>query len=491
MMDMVRHQDFLRSLGAVSHWQFELWDGRSRSPVLVTAPGGPPANERETLASTIVTGNRFRVHPGWWHFLAGAPLREEGVPIGALLVWSDGSMNGTPADPEVMEPFLLRLSEVLTGGWTTSAELDKITTELTQSYEDIYLYGRLSGLIKTMQFSVHVLDDLLGEIRDALHADLAFAILDRDKQMILKDNPLFSGIADLSGFAERLLAVVPEDSPSLKERYVIVNDSRSAPGYEALHPDPYRALLVMIQGERKFYGWIGVVSFNMQQIFRRSELRLIVSIAEQVTAVITNTDLYNDLERFIVDMVKSLIQAIEAKDTYTRGHSERVGHYSMLLAEKMALDKEQKTNLQWAAMLHDVGKIGITEGILNKPDSLTEDEYEQIKSHPTKGHAILKPLAPLRDALPGILHHHERYDGKGYPDGLKGEDIPLLGRIIAVPDTFDAITSSRAYRKGRSARTALDILKSVAGSQLDAGIVAIFTELVTSDKSFREQGECP
>lgn len=485
MMDIVQYQDFLKSLSDISHWQFEVWDGRG--PLFATAPGGPPADERETLVSTIVTGNRFQVHPGTERFLAGTPLRNEGAPTGALLAWNNGTPNRTSADPVAMEPFLLRLTEVLGGGWTTSIELDKITTELSQSYEDIYLYGRLSSLIKTMHFSVHVLDDLIGEICEALHADLVFVTLDRDKQLIMKHNPLFNRITDSADFAKRLIAAVPADSMSLKEHYVIVNDSRLALGYRELHADPYRALLVTIQDGKKFYGWIGIVSFNMNQIFRRSELRLIISIAEQINVVITNTDLYNELERFIVDMVKSLVQAIEAKDTYTRGHSERVGRYSMLLAEKMGLDKEQKANLQWAAMLHDVGKIGITETILNKPGSLTEDEYEQIKSHPTKGHAILKPLAPLTGALPGILHHHERYDGKGYPDGLKGEEIPLLGRIIAVPDTFDAINSSRAYRKGSSVQKAVEILKSVAGSQLDARIVEIFTEIITNEEGFREE----
>jgi HD-GYP domain-containing protein (c-di-GMP phosphodiesterase class II) len=489
MIDIIRHQDFLNSLSAISGWQFEVWDGGN--PVLATAPGGPPSDDRETLVSMIVTGNRFRTNPGTERFLAGAPLRNEGVPIGALLTWSSGTLNRTSADPAAMEPFLLGLTEVLMGGWTTSAELDKVTMELTQSYEDVYLYGRLSSLIKTMHFSVHVLDDLLGEIHDALHADLAFATLDRDKQLIMKHTPLFNRIDDHAGFAEHLLAVVPEDSPSLKEHYVIVNDSRLAPGYDALHADPYRALLVMIRSDRNSYGWIGVVSFNMQQIFRRSELRLIVSIAEQVSAVITNTDLYNDLERFIVDMVKSLVQAIEAKDTYTRGHSERVGHYSMLLAEDMALDHDQKTNLQWAAMLHDVGKIGVAETILNKPGPLTEDEYEKVKNHPAVGYAILKPLAPMLGALPAILHHHERYDGKGYPDGLKGEDIPLLGRIIAVTDTFDAITSSRAYRAGSSVGKALEIMKSVAGSQLDARIVEIFTGLITQEGRVRKEGGRP
>ncbi|MCK9362864.1 MAG: HD domain-containing protein [Syntrophales bacterium] len=481
MMDIVPYQDFLKSLSDISHWQFEVWDGRG--PVFTTIPGGLPTGERETLVSTILTENRFQIHTGTDRLLVGAPLRIGGAPTGALLAW-----NNDTSDLVGIEQFLLCLTEVLGHGWATSTELDKITTELSQSYEDVYLYGRLSSLIKTMHFSVHALNDLIGEIRDALHADLVFVTIDSDNQLIMNNNQLFNRMpADNADFAKRLIAAIPADSPSLKEHYVIVNDSRLSPNYRELYADPYRALLVTIQDGKKFYGWIGVVSFNVKQIFRRSELRLLISIAEQINVAITNTDLYNELERFIVDMVKSLVQAIEIKDTYTRGHSERVCRYSMLLAEKMGLDEEQKANLQWAGMLHDVGKIGITETILNKPGPLTEDEYEQVKTHPTKGYAILKLQAPLKDALPGILHHHERYDGKGYPDGLKGENIPLLGRIIAVPDTFDAITSNRAYREGSSVQKALKILQSVSGSQLDARIVEIFTEIIVNEEGSREE----
>jgi HD-GYP domain-containing protein (c-di-GMP phosphodiesterase class II) len=385
-----------------------------------------------------------------------------------------------------MEPFLLRLTEILGDGWAARTELDTITKELSQSYEDIYLYGRLSSLIKTMHFSVHVLDDLIGEICDALHADLAFVTLGRDKQLIMKHAPQFNLMADSADFAKRLIAVAPADSASLQEHYVIVNDSRLAPGYGELHADPYRALLVAIQEGKKSYGWIGVVSFQVNQIFRRSELRLLISVAEQVAVAISNTDLYNDLEQFAVNMIESLVQVIETKDTYTRGHSERVNMFSMLLAERMALGEEQQTHLQWASKLHDIGKVGIAETILNKPSSLTGAEYDQIKTHPTKGYAILTPLAPLAGALSGIWHHHERYDGTGYPDGLKGENIPLLARIIAVSDTFDAISSDRAYRSGRSGREAMEVLESVAGTQLDPLIVGIFIEIMKSREDSRE-----
>ena len=226
---------------------------------------------------------------------------------------------------------------------------------------------------------------------------------------------------------------------------------------------------------------MGLVSFNLAEIFRRSELRLLNSMAEQIAVVITNSDLYRDLERFVINMVKSLVFAIEAKDDYTRGHSERVCRYSLLMAERLGLDEEQKKVLQWASILHDSGKIGIPESILNKPKGLEDEEYQIIKNHPMKGHTILEPLEQLASSLPGMLHHHERYDGTGYPQGLKGKEIPLEARIIAVADTFDAITSDRAYRPAKSPEDALAAMQEVAGSQLDPDLVKVFKEVYTQD----------
>jgi HD-GYP domain-containing protein (c-di-GMP phosphodiesterase class II) len=182
-----------------------------------------------------------------------------------------------------------------------------------------------------------------------------------------------------------------------------------------------------------------------------------------------------------MNVVKSLVYAIEAKDEYTSGHSERVNRYSMLMATRLRLDEKQSKVLHWASMLHDIGKIGIPETILNKPGALTDSEYSDIKSHSKKGCDILKPLQQLSTSLPGVLHHHERYDGQGYPHGLKGEDIPMLGRIIAVADTFDAITSHRAYRSGKTAKEALEIIENVAGTQLDPDLVDVFKDVIEED----------
>ncbi len=200
-------------------------------------------------------------------------------------------------------------------------------------------------------------------------------------------------------------------------------------------------------------------------------------MAKQIAMIIANTDLYRDMERFVINIVKSLVHAIEVKDFYTRGHSERVNRYCMMMADRLDLDKEDKENLHWASILHDVGKIGTPETILNKPAKLDDEEYDLVKNHPLKGFEILKPIEQLAGCLPGILYHHERYDGKGYPEGLKGEAIPLCARIIAIADTFDAITSDRAYRSCRSPEDALSIMKNAAGSQLDAELFEIFQKM--------------
>ena len=331
---------------------------------------------------------------------------------------------------------------------------------------------------------------LAEELLETMRADLAFAILPgrQEYNALVHKEEMFEGVAERQVFVGNLINAIPAKGNSLKSDYFIVNDSKATGGFGALHPNPYRFLAVRMRHNDNFYGWLGLVSFNLKEIFRRSELRLMSSMAEQLAVVMANTDLYQDLERFVINVVKSLVYAIEAKDLYTRGHSERVNRYSVLMAEHLQLDEEQRKVLYWASILHDVGKIGIPETILNKPGPLNEDEYSVIKGHPEKGYDILEPLEQLSSSLPGILHHHERYDGGGYPHGLKGGDIPLPARIIAVADTFDALTSDRAYRPGKNVKEALAIIENVAGTQLDPHLVEVFKEVLNGDVGLVQKG---
>lgn len=195
--------------------------------------------------------------------------------------------------------------------------------------------------------------------------------------------------------------------------------------------------------------------------------------------------LYVDMKENYLNTVEALVQALEAKDTYTSGHSARVGKLAVAIAEAIKMSEDKIESLKYAAVLHDVGKIGVSETILNKEGELQESEWESIRSHPVIGQTIIKGIKFLFDIGEVVRHHHERYDGQGYPDGIKGEEIPLESRIIAVADTYDAITSDRSYRKGKTHDEAIEELKRVAGSQLDPELVIIFCKVVTSEMTVR------
>lgn len=181
-----------------------------------------------------------------------------------------------------------------------------------------------------------------------------------------------------------------------------------------------------------------------------------------------------ELEGVYFSVLASLAQAMEKKDMGTYGHSRRVGYVSRLIAASLDLSKEETGNLRSAALLHDIGKIGISDFILGKKGPLDEDEALTVKSHPQKGVEILRPVAHFKPILPAILHHHEQYDGSGYPDGLSGDSIPLNARIIAIGDTYDAILSNRPYRSALDTNTVISELVENAGSQFDPFIVDAF-----------------
>ena len=192
-------------------------------------------------------------------------------------------------------------------------------------------------------------------------------------------------------------------------------------------------------------------------------------------------DSKEQLEQAYLDMVQTLRYTVEAKDSYTRGHSDRVSEYSVLIGEKLGLPAEQIKTLRIGGLFHDIGKIGIPDSILLKPAKLTDEEYSQIKNHPSIGAHILGSAAIFQDIIPIVKHHHERYDGNGYPSKLKGEEIPYLARIAAVADTFDAMTSRRSYRGPIDVEHVKEEIKRCEGTQFDPQIAEVFIEILNND----------
>lgn len=189
-------------------------------------------------------------------------------------------------------------------------------------------------------------------------------------------------------------------------------------------------------------------------------------------------DISELLEKAHFETIMAFSEALEARDQYTAGHSRRVMEYSKSIGQRMKLDKHDIEDLKRSALLHDIGKIGIPDIILHKQTKLSDEEYAVIKAHPEIGADIIRHMKSLKHLVPAVYHHHERFDGEGYPQGIKDKEIPLHARIIAVADTFDAMTSSRPYRKALSFRMALSELENSKKAQFDPGIADIFIEIL-------------
>ncbi|MEW6710352.1 MAG: HD domain-containing phosphohydrolase, partial [Candidatus Riflebacteria bacterium] len=232
----------------------------------------------------------------------------------------------------------------------------------------------------------------------------------------------------------------------------------------------------------KFLGVIQVANKKGNAGYRPEDLDLLKILGSQIAFVIQNADLFHNLQRAYIDTLSALTSAIDAKDSYTRGHSERVTDLSMRLAIEMGVERSEVEKIKLGGLLHDIGKIGIPEGILNKPGRLNDEEFTIIKSHPELGVRILGKVEFLAGVVPIIKFHHERFDGKGYPDGLKGESIPLLARIVSVVDTYDAMTTDRPYRKALSIEEALKEIHHCSGTQFDPGIGAAFIRMLRREK---------
>jgi HD-GYP domain-containing protein (c-di-GMP phosphodiesterase class II) len=210
---------------------------------------------------------------------------------------------------------------------------------------------------------------------------------------------------------------------------------------------------------------------------------------------IQNAQLIKDLQRQVeknkalfINTTLSLASTIEAKDRYTRGHTERVTKYALAIASELLKEgtaevtKNFMENLYIASLLHDIGKIGVSENVLTKESSLTDEEFMQIREHPLRGAEILKNLPEFEECLKGVKYHHERYDGKGYPEGLKGEEIPFIAAIVAVADSYDAMTSDRTYRKALPKEKAIDEIAKNAGIQFHPIIAKVFVEVLRTEK---------
>ncbi|MBI4054538.1 MAG: GAF domain-containing protein [Elusimicrobia bacterium] len=273
-----------------------------------------------------------------------------------------------------------------------------------------------------------------------------------------------------------------------KGQVIFVEDPAKDPRY--LPADPvidcqHPFVCVPLWVRNKTVGVLNVHTPQPLQRFEDPDIKLLTILANQAAIALENLDLYDDLQTFYLEMVQTLARAIDAKDAYTHDHADRARQTARKLAHALGLPDEMVRYVEYAALLHDIGKIGVDETILQKPGKLTAEEYEVMKRHPAIGHQILAPVKFLGPVARMVLYHQEWYNGQGYPEGLKGEEIPLGARIVAIIDAWDAMTSDRPYRKALPREKAISELRKGAGTQFDPRAVEAFLKI--EEQEFRHR----
>lgn len=233
-------------------------------------------------------------------------------------------------------------------------------------------------------------------------------------------------------------------------------------------------ICVPVKVKEKTIGVLEAINKKEGEAFDKEDLSLLISLSDQVAIALDNARLYQELEEMFFQTAESLAEAIEKRDPYTGGHTRRVTTYSLAMAKYLPLKAAEVKWLRISAVLHDIGKIGIDDQILRKPERLNPHEFDEIRRHAGMGAEIIDHIKQLRNIVPGIKYHHEQIDGMGYPDGLKGEEIPIIAKIVSVADTFDAMTTDRPYRKALSKEAAVKELRRCSGTQFDQAVVGAF-----------------
>ena len=260
---------------------------------------------------------------------------------------------------------------------------------------------------------------------------------------------------------------------------LIVHDAQSDPRFfsEVDKKSKFttkNVICVPVKVKEKTIGVLEAINKLGGRSFSENDLTIFQSLADQVAVALDNARLLAEIEGLFFQTAESLADAIEKRDPYTGGHTKRVTTYSIAIGEELNLEPDEMRWLKLAAILHDIGKIGVEDTILRKEAKLTEQEYEQMKKHTIMGAEIIGHIKQLHGIIPGLKYHHEKIDGKGYPEGLADGSIPLIAKIVAVADTFDAMTSDRPYRKALTKEEAFSELRRCAGTQFDRGLVASF-----------------
>ena len=347
---------------------------------------------------------------------------------------------------------------------TVQRDLDALSTQLADTYEELTLIYQVSSGMRINRgvddFFLQTCNDVIGviDVRGA-----GYVVTNADGQA---DAAAIYGEVELSADVSARLAGDLLARFAGNAKPLLVNDLAADPTFHYLAPASRRFVAVAIQRQERLLGTLFCLDKRDRE-FTTQDSKLLNSIGNETAIYLENSALFADARGLMMGLLHALTSAVDAKDAYTCGHSQRVALFGREIAQQFGLPEQQCERVYMAGLLHDVGKIGVPEEVLRKPGKLTNDEFDLMKKHVDIGSHILKDLRQIEDLVPGVLHHHERYDGKGYPHNLAGHDIPQIARILCVADCFDAMTSNRTYRKALPVEVAMMEIRRCSGTQFD------------------------
>ncbi len=359
-----------------------------------------------------------------------------------------------------------------------SREIEELASHLADTYEEISLLYRLTQHLKISGSNEELGQLALRWLAETVPAEgFALQLLPKTDGEPESTSPtsaehvfLTHGQLPIDGDGfSRLVELLGLETEA---RPIVVNPARHDGAWPMA--EVRQAVVVPLTEGDNLYGWLAAINHRGEGEFGSSEASLLWSVGTILGIHAGNIQLYREQSEFLASVVRALTSAIDAKDPYTCGHSDRVARVAVRLATELGLKGRDLDTIYLSGLLHDIGKIGIDDHVLRKPGKLTEAEYEHIKLHAEIGYRILKGIKQLDQVLPVVRHHHEAWDGSGYPFKLAAEEIPYFARIVAVADAFDAMSSDRPYRKGMNDETLAKVLQEGAGQQWDRDIVEVF-----------------
>jgi HD-GYP domain-containing protein (c-di-GMP phosphodiesterase class II) len=350
--------------------------------------------------------------------------------------------------------------------------VEALTQSLANCYEEIALLHRVSEGMRVSNVPETVFHELCNDLTGVLEAESALILLNNQDDL---HQPFKQFISELSYLPESVIQYIWDRTQECeKQRLGVIVDSDIDSPFQWDWPEGIRSIVIVpIKRENILLGSLVALNKLAKPDFDSVDARLLISIATKSSVYLENHQLYHDLQDLMMGVLGALTSSIDAKDPYTCGHSERVAAISLWMGRQVGLSTKQLRDAYLGGLLHDVGKIGVSEQVLCKPGKLTDDEFEQIQRHPEIGSNILQGIKQLFEVNQAVLTHHERMDGTGYPNGLQGEEIPLIGRIVGLADSFDAMTSARVYRKALSLDRALEEIRTYSGSHYDPALTTI------------------